>query len=182
MVEDLAFHLADLVENAIRAGASLVEIELKREGQDFFVRVRDDGLGMDEEAQRRAGDPFFTTKPGRRIGLGLALLRQTAEELGGEFCLLSRPGQGTEVKARIPWDHPDRPALGDLVGTLVPLIATSPVEFRLIFRDDRYAWALDTREMKRALGEVPFCHPEVLSFLEREMRKALADLGWKEAG
>lgn len=182
MVEDLAFHLTDLVENAIRAGAQLVEIELRREGRDFWVRVRDDGAGMDGEALRRAGDPFFTTKPGRRIGLGLALLRQTAEELGGEFSILSAPGRGTEVRARIPWDHPDRPPLGDLCGTLVSLIATSPVEFHLVFQDDQQAWTLDTRELKRALGHVPFTHPEVLSFLEREMRKALADLGWKEAG
>lgn len=182
MVEDLAFHLADLVENAIRANASFVEIELRREGPDFFLRLRDDGVGMDEEARRRAADPFFTTKPGRRIGLGLALLRQTAEELGGEFRLSSQPGWGTEVEVRLPWAHPDRPPLGDLPGTLIPLIATSPVEFRLVFRDDRTAWTLDTREMKQALGAVPLSHPEVLSFLEGEMRKALADLGWKEAG
>lgn len=182
MVEDLAMHLADLVENAVRARATTVEIELARKGQDFFIEVVDDGVGMDEETLSRAADPFFTTKPGRRIGLGLAFLRQTAEDLGGFFRVESAPGRGTRVEARIPWDHPDRPPLGDLPGTLIPLIATSPVEFRLLFRDDQDTWSLDTREIKRALRRVPLGHHEVLCFLEREMRAGLAALGWKEEG
>lgn len=182
MVEDLAFHLADLVENAIRAGAKLVEIEVAQEEDNIFVRVADDGVGMDEGVLKRVGDPFFTTKPGRRIGLGLALLRQTAEELGGKFRVESNPRGGTCVEAWIPRVHPDRPPLGDLCGTLVPLIATSPVEFRVTFRDDRVTWTLDTREIKRALGDVSLSHPQVLSFLEEEMRRALMTLGWKEAG
>ncbi|MGQ9699986.1 MAG: ATP-binding protein [Candidatus Bipolaricaulaceae bacterium] len=45
------------MENAIRAGATKVEIELVRAGSEFVVRVMDDGTGMDEEAQRRAGPP-----------------------------------------------------------------------------------------------------------------------------
>lgn len=180
MVEDLAFHLADLVENALRAGAKLVEIELVREGNDFFVRVTDDGVGMTEEVRRRAGDPFFTTKPGRRIGLGLSLLRQTAEELGGAFRVEPSPCGGTRVEARIPWNHPDRPPLGDLASTLVPLMVTSSVDFRVLFRDHRKAWTLDTREMKRILGDVPFTHPQIFSFLEKSVRQALAELNWKE--
>lgn len=94
----------------------------------------------------------------------------------------SAPGRGTRVEARGPWDHPDRPPLDDLPGTLIPLIATSPVEFRLLFRDDQDPWRLDTREIKRALGRVPLGHPEVFCFLEREMRVGLAALGWKEEG
>lgn len=182
MVEDLAFHLADLVENALRAGARTVEIELVREGQDFLIRVVDDGAGMSEEILPRASDPFFTTKPGRRIGLGLSLLRQTAEELGGAFRMESRPGGGTKVEAHIPWDHPDRPPLGDLASTLVPLMVTSPVEFRLRFRDDRRVWTLDTQELRRALGDVPLSHPQVLSFLEETVRQALREFEWKEEG
>lgn len=182
MVEDLAFHLADLVENALRAGANFVEVELAREGDALWIRVEDDGVGMDEKQVRRAGDPFFTTKPGRKIGLGLAFLRQTAEELGGQFQVRSAPGQGTRVEARIPWDHPDRPPLGDLPGTLLPILATSPIEFRLIFRDHSNAWVLDTREVKKALGSVSLMDPQVFSFLEKEMREALAAFGWKEEG
>ncbi|MGB9757840.1 MAG: ATP-binding protein [Candidatus Bipolaricaulaceae bacterium] len=182
MVEDLAFHLADLLENALRAGAKFVEVELAREGGTLLIRVEDDGVGMDEEQLRRASDPFFTTKPGRRIGLGLAFLRQTAEELGGHFQIQSKLGRGTRVEARLPWDHPDRPPLGDLPGTLLPILVTSPVEFRLIFRDHKNTWALDTREVKKALGSVSLSDPQVLSFLEREMREALAAFGWKEEG
>ena len=156
MVEDLAFHVADLVENALRAGAKLVAVELAREGEVFRIRVEDDGAGMAEDQLRRAGDPFFTTKPGRRVGLGLAFLRQTAEELGGSFQIHSEPGKGTLVEARIPWDHPDRPPLGDLSGTLLPLIVTSPVGFRLVFSRLPVRMDLGHPRVKKGLGAGAF--------------------------
>jgi hypothetical protein len=63
------------------------------------------------------------------------------------------------------------PPLGDLPGTLLPLLATSPVDFRLAFGDDRTRWIPDTRELNKALGDVPRSYPEVLSFLERCARR-----------
>ncbi|MFH1609834.1 MAG: ATP-binding protein, partial [Candidatus Bipolaricaulota bacterium] len=149
MIEDLAMHLADLVQNSLRAGAERIAIALTRCTDSLRIEVSDDGAGIPARDMARIGDPFFSTKPGARIGLGLPLLAQTAEETGGDCSVESRPDCGTRVTARLGWSHPDRPPLGDLVGTLAPLIATSPgVEFCVELSDDRGTWRLSTREIR----------------------------------
>ena len=67
------------------------------------VRVRDDGHGMSAETLRRAGEPFFTTRPpGRGTGLGLFVVRLQAERLGGTLRLDSAPGAGTTANVEWP--------------------------------------------------------------------------------
>jgi len=181
MIEDLAMHLADLVENSLRAGARHIEIALTRCADCLRIEVSDDGAGTPAPNVARIGDPFFSTKPGARIGLGLPLLVQTAEETGGACSVESRLACGTRVTAHLGWEHPDRPPLGDLVGTLAPLIATSPgVEFCVVLGDDRGTWRLSTREIRERIGEIPLHHPEVLSFLEASLREGMEATGLKE--
>jgi signal transduction histidine kinase len=183
VIEDLAMHLADLVENSLRAGARHISISLARCGDSLAVEVSDDGAGIPKSDLARVTDPFFTTKPRARIGLGLPLLVQTAEETGGTCSVEARPGGGTRVRACLGWGHPDRPPVGDLVGTLAPLIATSPgVEFTVELSDDLGTWRLDTREIRERVGEIPLTHPEVFSFLEDALRDGMEATGLKEAG
>lgn len=181
MIEDLAMHIADLVANSLRARATEITVRLAREGEALCLEVEDNGAGIPCEHLARVADPFFSTKPGAKVGLGLPLLVQTAEETGGECQVKPRPGGGARVAARVGWNHPDRPPLGDVVGTLVPLIAASPeVEFRVELSDDRRAWTLSTREIRERLGDVPLHHPEVLVFLERTLADGLREVGLKE--
>lgn len=181
MIEDLAMHLADLVQNSLRAGAQHIAISLSRRGDALEIEVSDDGTGIPAADLPRIGDPFYTTKPRARIGLGLALLVQTAEETGGSCSVERRPEGGTRVRARVGWNHPDRPPVGDLVGTLVPLIATSArVEFTVRLSDDQGAWCLCTREIRERIGDIPLTHPEVLRFLEDSLRAGMDAVGLKE--
>jgi two-component system sensor histidine kinase RegB len=49
------------------------------------------------------GEPFFTTKgPGEGMGLGLFLTRALADQLGGEFHIVSVAGVGTEAWIELP--------------------------------------------------------------------------------
>ncbi len=67
------------------------------------IAVRDNGVGMDEEARRRALDPYFSTKQsGHALGLSLAIADQTVTEHHGRLDIQSTPGLGTTVTVTLP--------------------------------------------------------------------------------
>lgn len=151
-MEDLSLHILDIVENSLRSEAKLVEISVVEDmDQDLLtLEIRDNGRGMDPETCARAADPFFTTKSGRRVGLGLALLAHAAREGGGDFALSSQPGNGTQVKATFRHSHPDRRPLGDIAATLHTLVAGHPdVNFVFEHRQGTEITRLDTRELRQ---------------------------------
>jgi len=93
-----------------------VVIEKCVDGPLLILDIKDDGIGMDNEMAMKVQDPFFSTKTGRKVGLGIPLLKGTAETTGGTFCLTSEPGRGTEIRVTFNADHPDLPPLGESEG------------------------------------------------------------------
>jgi signal transduction histidine kinase len=85
-----------------RAGSVIVEARQVRDDVDIFVS--DDGVGMSEEIQRRALDPFFTTRRNEGgTGLGLHIIfNLVTQQLGGRLTFESRLGWGTRFRISIP--------------------------------------------------------------------------------
>jgi signal transduction histidine kinase len=127
-MEDLSLHILDVVENSIRAGATEVNVRLTENMTTdlLTLEIGDDGQGMDEATKRRCLDPFFTTKEGKHVGLGLSFLSQSAEEAGGELVVETTKGRGTKIIATYRLNHIDRRPLGDLDGTIKCLKETHP--------------------------------------------------------
>jgi signal transduction histidine kinase len=71
-------------------------------GDCILLSVTDTGVGMAAETIQRAFEPFFTTKLGTGNGLGLAMVRRFAQEIGGYAEIESTIGQGTTVVLRLP--------------------------------------------------------------------------------
>jgi signal transduction histidine kinase len=68
-----------------------------------LLEVKDEGEGMDEETSRRAFEPFFTGRPGKKgTGLGLAVVHRLVEAAGGFVRLESAPGRGTTMRVHLP--------------------------------------------------------------------------------
>ncbi len=90
------------------AGVIRVRIRPERGGEEPRVRieVEDSGQGMDPEVQRRALDPFFTTRPSG-TGLGLPIVQRIVEAHGGELRIESVGGAGTTVTVTIPVSRPE---------------------------------------------------------------------------
>lgn len=94
-----------LLRNAFDASGKDAKVHLQVEERTGLIvfRVRDRGCGMDPEVLRRAGEPFFTTKPpGKGMGLGLFLVRLVAEKYDGRFAIDSRRGEGTVAELALP--------------------------------------------------------------------------------
>jgi signal transduction histidine kinase len=85
-----------------RAGSVIVEARQVRDDVDIFVS--DDGVGMSDEIQRRALDPFFTTRRNEGgTGLGLHIIfNLVTQQLGGRLTFESRLGWGTRFRISIP--------------------------------------------------------------------------------
>ncbi len=90
----------NLVGNAIKyRGEQRPEIRIRarREGQDWVLSVRDNGLGIDEKYFRRIFQPFGrlhgSDLPGS--GLGLAICERIVRKAGGRLWVESTPGAGS---------------------------------------------------------------------------------------
>jgi signal transduction histidine kinase len=138
-MEDISLHLLDVAENALAAGADFIEIRIfeKRKEDIMRIEIKDNGRGMDEQALNRALDPFYTTKPNKRVGLGLPLLAQAAKEAEGDIEIQTAPGEGTMICATFQLSHPDIKPLGDVLETMATLACAHPqVQFAFEHRQD----------------------------------------------
>ena len=73
--------------------ARQVEVEIRYDDQQFRLRVRDDGKGI---------DPAVLSGQGPEGHFGLPGMRERAKLIGGKLVIWSEVGAGTEVELRIP--------------------------------------------------------------------------------
>ncbi|QIG81045.1 sensor histidine kinase [Stakelama tenebrarum] len=96
----------NLVTNAAQAistrqGEIVIGVTEDPDASAVLLSVRDNGPGMDQETIDRIFDPFFTTKQNEGgSGLGLAVVNQAVENIGGNISVHSRPGEGTQFLLR----------------------------------------------------------------------------------
>jgi signal transduction histidine kinase len=127
-MEDLSLHIMDIAENSLRAGAENIVIRLveNTENHTLTLEIEDDGPGMDEEMLRNAANPFFTTKDGKKFGLGLSLLSQASEEVGGTMKIERGHDRGIKITAIFYTDNIDLKPIGNIDKTLRVLRAAHP--------------------------------------------------------
>ena len=73
------------------SGATAVDVSIQRD-QTYRFEVRDNGKGFDPAAAARKGDGH----------IGLSIMRERAQRIGGELDIQSQPGEGTTVTLRLP--------------------------------------------------------------------------------
>lgn len=108
-VLNLLLNACEAIEGAGRRGH--IVCRLSKGEEEVVCAVEDDGPGIDEGMRRYVGDPFATDKPGG-TGLGLAVVRRTAELHGGSFALRDRDGGGTIAEISLPIGAPDADPAG----------------------------------------------------------------------
>ena len=80
-----------------------IEVSTKKEKKCVRISIKDDGVGISRENQKKVFDPFFTTKEvGKGTGLGLSISHGIIENHGGKIEVKSEDGRGTEFIIQIP--------------------------------------------------------------------------------
>ncbi|MCB1351232.1 MAG: HAMP domain-containing histidine kinase [Rhodobacteraceae bacterium] len=103
---DLTEALGALLENAARHARSRVSVEIRREGHESVIAVRDDGPGVAAEDLARLGARgarLDLARPG--TGLGLAIVSDICDASGGTLSL-ANTGGGFEAAIRLPLAAP----------------------------------------------------------------------------
>jgi signal transduction histidine kinase len=182
-LRELALHILDLIENSLRAGATTIAVSVEQDPPDdrLVIRVEDDGPGL-EAPMERALDPFFSTKPGKKTGLGLSLFRFRLEQAGGRLTLSRSALGGLAVQGEMALGHVDRSPLGDLATTLSTVVASNPqAELRCSLRLGERHWRSSSRELAEAMAGNGGVNPFTLAReVYRNIKEGLSALRIKE--
>lgn len=100
----LARALLNVLRNALDASPddAHVRVTCRADADAVVVQIDDTGHGMAADVLAQAAEPFYTTRVGQGRGLGLFVVRQTLELMGGRLTVTSEPGAGTHVELRVP--------------------------------------------------------------------------------
>ncbi|HWK96184.1 MAG TPA: ATP-binding protein [Pseudolabrys sp.] len=102
----LARVVANVVNNAVAYGGSAA-VSLRAEAQHVVLWVEDRGPGIPQAERGRVFEPFYRLEASRNrdkggAGLGLTIVKQIVESLGGTVAIEDRPGGGTRVSVTLP--------------------------------------------------------------------------------
>jgi hypothetical protein len=101
-----------------------IGVEVDQAADTLRLTIEDNGPGFGVSPEV-AANPFFTTKSGKKTGLGLSLFRAAAERAAGTMELGRSPLGGAKVAASMKLSHVDRSPLGDLATTIASIVAAN---------------------------------------------------------
>ncbi len=102
--------LTNLIANAVKFtnAGGLVEVFLKKEINELLIEIRDDGIGISEADLPHIFDRFHRVESldGRQgTGIGLALVKELMQVLGGRIEVTSNFDEGTAFRVYFPINH-----------------------------------------------------------------------------
>lgn len=177
-MKELSLNILDIVQNSIKAGASLVGIHIEETDEQLTFSVEDNGCGMTAEQVQRLVDPFFTSRTTRKVGLGIPFLKMAAELTGGSVKVVSTPeaeseDHGTVVTASFFKTSIDCMPLGDMVETICALIQGCPdvdIDFTHIVHNNQIV--LSTAQLREVLGaDIPLNSYEILEWIRQHLEE-----------
>lgn len=177
-MKELSLNILDIVQNSVRAEASLISIEISESSKEnlYSIRITDNGKGIPSEIIKNVTDPFVTTRTTRKTGLGLPLMKYHAELTGGKLGVRSQEGKGTEIEATFMNNHIDRQPLGDIAGVIKILIASNQnIDFTYRHVSDCGEYIFSSRETKEYL-EIESFDIDLLNDIEVMINENLSEI------
>ena len=100
--------LINLIENAIKyAAVPVIDISTSIEGTNLFISVKDNGIGIATEHQKKIFERFYRITDGelhnsKGFGLGLNFVKKVIDTHSGKIDVKSEPGKGSTFTIKIP--------------------------------------------------------------------------------
>jgi len=101
--------IVNLLSNAVKytLGSGKVSIWHDTRENMLVTHVKDSGIGIPKEAQAKLFEKFYRVQDERLrhvtgTGLGLFIIKQLIEKMGGKIWFVSEPGQGTTFSFSLP--------------------------------------------------------------------------------
>ncbi len=112
-IEGDAFHLShifnNLLDNANKYSPDEPDIHIlaKETSDEFFIQIRDSGIGMSKDSQRKIFDKFYRVPTGnvhdvKGFGLGLSYVKTMLEAHKGDITVSSELGKGSIFTINLP--------------------------------------------------------------------------------
>ncbi|HOK53383.1 MAG TPA: ATP-binding protein [Armatimonadota bacterium] len=179
-MREISLHILDIVQNSIAAGATRVVIGAEADNNRdlLHIYIKDNGRGMSPEMIEKVRSPFCTTRTTRKVGLGIPMLVAASEMCEGGVQIRSEPGKGTEIEATFRLSHIDRMPFGDIISTIISLVAANPeLDIRYEQTVNGELFCLDMADVRRELGDVPIQSPPVLGWLKDYLNEGIGQIG-----
>jgi two-component system sensor histidine kinase TorS len=184
--------LMNLLSNAVKytvRGSVELAVTSRPAGerqQEVSLAVRDTGPGMTAEETRQAFDIYGRSRSARQsgvkgVGLGLAIVRQLTDAMGGELRVITEPGRGSgfTLVLRLPEANPAdlplaQPLPAEAAGGRVLVVDDHPVN-RLVARG--YLERMGCSVTEAATGEAALAAAQ-----DGKFDAILVDLGLPDMG
>ena len=108
--------MMNVIGNAIKytPDGGTIEVDAGVEGENVWMEVRDNGIGIPREDWERIFDRFYRVDKARSresggTGLGLSIARELILRHGGSIGLTDHEGPGTTVRLTLPIRQPAAP-------------------------------------------------------------------------
>jgi two-component system phosphate regulon sensor histidine kinase PhoR len=98
----------NLIENAVKYSETpVIQITTGKDVNDFSITVKDNGIGIAKEHQKKIFDRFYRIKDGelhtsKGFGLGLNFVKKVVDTHNGKIEVQSEPGKGSSFTIKIP--------------------------------------------------------------------------------
>lgn len=178
-MKTISEHILDIVQNSVRAKATLIEIIVEEDKKNdiYSLKIQDNGYGMDRQTLQHATEPFFTSRNTRRVGMGLPLLKQNAEQSNGKMIMKSKVGEGTEIDAFFQLSNIDRPPLGDVWNTCYLIfLSEEKTEVKYIHKTAEGVLEISSKEIREMLDGTPLNNKDIKNGIIELIKNNLTDI------